>query len=98
MRGSTRFATRFDARLSPLQFTYSSSYGEIRSGWTVKGNTVEWNLTLPANTTGKLELAAAEAAQFKLDGVQLNASPLVKAVDGGFELPAGSYRFQGEIK
>ena len=88
----------FDARLSPLQFTYSSSYGEIRSGWTVKGNTVEWNLTLPANTTGKLELAAAEAAQFKLDGVRLNASPLVKAVDGGFELPAGSYRFQGEIK
>jgi len=88
----------FDARLSPLEFSYSSSYGEIRSGWTVKGNTVEWNVTLPANTTGKLELDEGEAAGFKLDGVPLSASPLAKLVDGRFELPGGSYRFEGEIK
>ena len=56
----------FDARLSPLEFNYASSYGEIQSGWTVKGNAVEWKVTLPANTTGRLELAAAQAAQYKL--------------------------------
>ena len=88
----------FDARVSPLEFSYSSSYGEIRSDWTVKGITVEWNVTLPANTTGKLELGAGEAARFKLNGVPLSASPMAKLVDGSFELPAGSYRFEGDIK
>ena len=83
----------FDARLSPLEFDYQSSYGEIRSAWTVKGKTAEWHVTLPANTTGRLEIKASEAAHYKLDGVPLSESPLAKKVDGGFELPAGGYRF-----
>ncbi len=83
----------FDVRLSPLEFSYASSYGEIRSGWTVKGKTIEWNVTLPANTIGQLELKADEEARYKVDGVRLIESPLVKKVDGGFELAAGSYRF-----
>jgi alpha-L-rhamnosidase len=83
----------FDARLSPLKFEYESSYGEIASSWTVKGNTAEWNVTLPANTTGRLEVNADEAARYMLEGVRLSESPLAKKVDGGFELEAGSYRF-----
>lgn len=84
----------FDARLSPLEFKYQSSYGEIKSAWTVNGSAVEWNVTLPANTTGRLEVKPSEAARYKLDGVRLSASPIVKKVDGGFELPAGSHRFE----
>ena len=84
----------FDARLSPLEFKYQSSHGEIDSAWTVKGNTVEWNLTLPANTTGLLEVKAADAAKYKLEGVALSQSPLAKRVDGGFEFPAGTYWFE----
>jgi alpha-L-rhamnosidase len=84
----------FDARLSPLEFTYASSYGEIKSSWIVKGKTVEWNVTLPANTTGLLALKDTEAARYKVDGVRLGESPLAKKVDAGFELAAGSYRFE----
>ena len=84
----------FDARLSPLEFIYKSSYGEIKSSWTVKGKTAEWNITLPANTTGLLELKDTEAVRYKVDGVRLSESPLAKKVDGGFELEAGSYRFE----
>jgi alpha-L-rhamnosidase len=84
----------FDARLSPLEFSYASSYGEIKSSWTVKGKTAEWNVTLPANTTGRLEVKGDEAARYKVDGVRLSESPLAKKVDGGFELAAGSYRFE----
>ena len=87
----------FDARLSPLEFSYASSYGEIRSSWTVNGKTAEWNVTLPANTTGRLEVKSDEAARFKLDGEPLSKSPLAKRVIGGFELAAGSYRFQVEM-
>ena len=84
----------FDARLSPLEFTYQSSYGLIKSGWTMKGTAAEWNVTLPANATGRLELKAAEAARWKLDGEPLSKSALVKKVEGGFELGAGAYRFE----
>ena len=84
----------FDARLSPLEFSYASSYGEIKSSWTVKGKTAEWNVTLPANTTGLLEVKGNEAARYKVDGVRLSESPLAKKIDGGFELAAGSYRFE----
>ena len=84
----------FDARLSPLEFTYQSSYGLIKSGWTVKGTAAEWNVTLPANTTGRLELKPTEAARWKLEGVVLSKSPLVKKVEGGYEVPAGNYRFE----
>jgi alpha-L-rhamnosidase len=83
----------FDARLSSLKFEYESSYGEIESNWTVKGKTVEWSVTLPANTTGRLEVNAEEAARYTLDGVRLSESKLAKKVDGGFELAAGKYRF-----
>ena len=84
----------FDARLSPLEFKYQSSHGEIDSGWEVNGNTVEWHLTLPANTTGRLEVKADEVTRYKLEGVALSESPLVKKVDGGFELQAGTYQFE----
>ena len=84
----------FDARLSPLKFDYQSSYGAIESSWTVKGKTVEWNVTLPANTTGRLEVSGDEAARWTIDGVGLSQSPLAKKVDRGFELEAGSYKFE----
>jgi alpha-L-rhamnosidase len=83
----------FDARLSPLEFNYASSYGEIKSSWATTGKAAEWSVTLPASTTGRLELHDSDAAHWKLDGVVLSQSPLVKKVDGGFELAAGSYHF-----
>lgn len=86
----------FDARLSPLEFKYQSSFGEIKSNWTVTGKMVEWNVTLPANTTGRLEVKAADAARYKLDGAPLSESPLAKKVNGGFELTSGTYRFEIE--
>ncbi len=88
----------FDARLSPLKFEYQSSYGDIKSSWTMKGKSVEWNVTLPANTTGRLEVNADDAARWNVDGVRLSESPLATKVDKGFELEAGSYRFDVEMK
>jgi alpha-L-rhamnosidase len=88
----------FDTRIGSLGFDYASSYGAIHSDWSVKGTAAEWHLTIPANTTGWLELSAGEAGKYKLDGAALAQSKLVKAVtrDGvtGYELPAGSYSFQ----
>jgi len=91
----------FDARLGSVQFTYPSAYGVIRSAWTVKGTTAEWNVTIPANTAGWLAVDDSAAAKYKLEGVSLAESKLAKAEthgkESGYELGAGSYTFKVEF-
>ncbi|MGB8261446.1 MAG: family 78 glycoside hydrolase catalytic domain [Terracidiphilus sp.] len=90
----------FDARMGSVKLEYDSSYGVIRSEWTVKGSAVEWHLTLPANTTGWVD--SAVAAHLKLNGAPVGESKLAKAAaregTSGFELPAGSYSFTASLE
>jgi alpha-L-rhamnosidase len=88
----------FDQRLGSLDFSYESSYGTIHSAWSIAGETATWNLTIPANATGLLPLAAGQAQSFKLDGQLLSTNKKIRARNkrGGdfeYELPAGSYQF-----
>jgi alpha-L-rhamnosidase len=91
----------FDARLGHIAFDYASAYGPIHSDWKIKGSSVTWHVTIPANTTGWLSLSEAEAAKYKLDGVSLAASELARATtragQSGFVLAAGSYSFAIEF-
>ena len=52
---------QFSARLGSVDFTYKSAYGDIHSAWSVDGNTATWRLTIPANTTGQLDLTPEQA-------------------------------------
>jgi alpha-L-rhamnosidase len=92
----------FDARLGHVSFDYASSYGPIHSDWTGKGTTAVWHVTIPANTTGWLDVGAGEAAKYTLDGLPVTGSKLVKPLaregQSGFELPAGSYLFAVEME
>jgi alpha-L-rhamnosidase len=92
----------FDERLGSVNFDYASSYGTIHSGWSMKGTTAVWQLTLPANTTGWLSLDSADAAKFKLEGVSLQESKLARAITRGewrgYELQSGSYSFQVNVE
>jgi alpha-L-rhamnosidase len=89
----------FDARLGSISFDYDSAYGPIHSDWAVTGETAAWHVTIPANTTGWL---ATDAARYRLDGVSLNDNQQIKAStregQSGFELPAGSFNFQVDLK
>jgi alpha-L-rhamnosidase len=91
----------FDKRLGSVDFTYPSSYGVIHSEWKTTGNTATWHITIPANTTGWLEMPPAAAAKWKLNGAALGANSNVKPAkrDGqnGFKLEAGTYTFQVEL-
>ena len=49
----------------------------------MKGTTAAWHVTIPANTTGWLQLNADEAAKYKLEGVPLAESKLAKAATRG---------------
>jgi alpha-L-rhamnosidase len=92
----------FDARLGRVNFDYASSFGPIHSDWRVDGSTAEWHVTIPANSTGLLEVTSAEARKYKLSRIPLAESKSVKPVthDGliGYELPSGSYSFQVDIE
>jgi hypothetical protein len=87
----------FDARLGHIAFDYDSAYGAIHSDWTVEGTTAKWHVTIPANTTGWLDVNADEAAKYMLEGVPLGKSKNARAITRenrtGFELEAGSYTF-----
>jgi alpha-L-rhamnosidase len=89
----------FDARLGSLDFRYQSSYGEIRSAWSMKGKDVSWLVTVPPNTTAQMPLPASERDEFTLDGEALTRSKkvrLVSSTEGNstYELPAGTYSFR----
>ena len=88
----------FDARLGKISFDYASAYGPIHSDWTVTAQTAEWHVTIPANTTGWLPLAAGQAAKYRLDGASLAESKLATSASreglAGYELAPGSYTFE----
>ncbi|HWA95985.1 MAG TPA: family 78 glycoside hydrolase catalytic domain [Terracidiphilus sp.] len=84
---------QFDARLGKVDFTYPSSYGVIKSAWTVTGNKAEWKVTIPANTTA--EISAREVARWNLVGS--SSSGIAKSADG-LKLEAGSYTFSATLK
>jgi alpha-L-rhamnosidase len=91
---------QFDQRLGSIDFTYPSSYGPIHSAWTIqgaKGTTATWHVTLPANTTGWLDLNDAQAAKYTINGAPLTTSTAAKAGTRdnhpGYELQPGTYTF-----
>jgi alpha-L-rhamnosidase len=88
----------FDSRLGSAAFDYDSAYGTIHSSWTVKNSNADWHLTLPANTTGWLEVKKSDAVHYKIDGIAISASNTARAAthDGkdGFELASGQYTFE----
>jgi alpha-L-rhamnosidase len=87
----------FDARLGSVDFSYDSSYGTIRSAWSVAGKKATWKLTIPPNATGRLQLSPDELKMYQLDGKPVEESKKVRPAgnaSGLIELPAGSYEFE----
>jgi alpha-L-rhamnosidase len=89
----------FNALLGSVDLKYLSSYGNIRSRWTVKGETAEWNLTLPANTKGWLPTDAPAKYRFHVNGPEVTRpiTPTVMNGQTGFELTSGSYSIDVDL-
>jgi alpha-L-rhamnosidase len=89
----------FDKTLGSLDFSYDSSYGVVHSDWKVSGNQAAWNLTIPANSTGRLLLSSEQAQAYVIDGQPLAQSNKIHAlpdVSTGveYEIPSGAYQFE----
>jgi alpha-L-rhamnosidase len=85
----------FSTQLGSTSFDYESAYGPIHSDWTLNAGKGVWHLTLPANTTGWLDLSAVTSSGYKIDDTTLSTSTHAKMVvqDGksGYELEPGTY-------
>ncbi|MBR0222806.1 MAG: hypothetical protein IJL93_00860, partial [Bacteroidales bacterium] len=71
-----------------------SVYGRIESGWKILDDgSVQYDFTVPANTTASLRLQADEDSEVE---VVLGSAYAVAAEEGTafcYELPSGRYRF-----
>jgi hypothetical protein len=64
----------------------------------MKGSAVQWNVTIPPNTTAQLPLNARQQSEYSLDGVAIAKSTKVHAAGDTngqaiYLLPAGTYSF-----
>jgi alpha-L-rhamnosidase len=48
----------FPEKLGFVNASYNSPYGKIASSWKRDGDSLEWNITVPANTTATVVLPA----------------------------------------
>ena len=86
-----------DKRISFAKASYESSYGTIASGWEIKDNNFVLSVTVPANTTGTVQLPNTETEKVKESGKSLQAVfKDVKQVGKNvqIELGSGTYIFE----
>ena len=84
--------------LSYAKADFNSMYGKIKSGWEIKGDIIEMNVTIPANTSAKVFVPAALDNKVKENGVSLSDSEGIDVVGSknGYvqlEVGSGEYKF-----
>ncbi len=84
----------FSGRLGKLAFDYDAAPGTIHSDWSVTGEKVAWNVTIPANTTAVFQPGETNAVSYEVSGKPLSGNPLVHVTGPGvYALEAGVYHF-----
>src|SRR5437868_1422919 len=92
------FHPQFDASLGAAKATYDSSYGAITSDWKVEGNTIQWDVVIPPNTTGLLYFPIDVSAKILEGGRDIKQSSGISLMvrddlNAIYEAGAGSYSF-----
>ncbi|MFT5883610.1 MAG: alpha-L-rhamnosidase [Arcticibacterium sp.] len=83
--------------LSSAKAEFLSLYGEIKSNWEVKGDRFNYEVVIPANTTGTVVLPGAGTDELFLDQVQIKANDKnIKKIEAGLQLELGSGTYQFE--
>lgn len=84
----------FDAGLSFVNASYKSSHGTIKSHWKKKRNKLEWDVTIPPNTTAKVYLPTESASKVKVNKSKLEKAGLNFESEAGMvvlKLKSGNY-------
>lgn len=84
----------FNAGLSYVNASYKSIHGLIKSHWKKNKNTLDWQITIPANTTAKVYLPLTDASKVKVNAKYLNKTPNTHSIENGMlvlEIKSGDY-------
>jgi len=89
--------------LDHVRATHESLYGTIASAWKHTGNTFQWTVTVPPNTTATAHVPTSDAASVKDGGVPLTDAPGLSAIregDGAVvcSLESGTYVFESVLQ
>jgi alpha-L-rhamnosidase len=90
---------QFNSTLGEVKATYDSWYGPVTSNWKVDGNSVNWDVAIPPNTTSLIYLPGGGVATRILDGgkdIRQSAGVSLVFKDSHnaiYEAGAGSYTF-----
>jgi alpha-L-rhamnosidase len=76
--------------------------GRIAAGWTITGDTVAYDLDLPANTTARIHVPGVKPDSIRLDGRPVaghaDVLDIVGAADATLiDVGSGEWRFQWQI-
>ncbi|WP_394803690.1 alpha-L-rhamnosidase C-terminal domain-containing protein [Niabella hibiscisoli] len=87
----------FPEGLDFVKASLNTKYGEVKSHWKKTAAALEWEITIPANTTTELTLPGNKAAITE-SGKALTGSVLEKAKEGAagttvLTLGSGTYSF-----
>jgi alpha-L-rhamnosidase len=88
--------------LDKVNGEYNSVYGLIKSSWTKSATDFKWNITIPANTTARINIPAKSVGRVKegkdkatdVKGLKFIKMDNNRAV---FELGSGDYSFVSEL-
>jgi len=87
----------FPVGLNAAKASHLSPYGLIKSEWQKVDNNLEWNITIPANTTAEVTLPLY--SDIKINGKNAQKSILKTDNTGiSFLLGSGSYKFTTKTK
>jgi len=85
----------FNAGLTFVNASYESIHGLIKSNWKKNKRNLDWNITIPANTTALVYLPVTDASAVKLNNQKLERSTTASRIENNklvVELQSGSYQ------
>jgi alpha-L-rhamnosidase len=84
----------FVAGLDHFEATHEGPYGKIVSSWKRSGNSIEYTVAVPANSTATIRLAIPTGHQLTEQGKPMTGFTRTADEHVSFKVQAGSYRFE----
>ncbi|MDA6068298.1 glycoside hydrolase family 78 protein [Flavobacterium sp. AC] len=84
----------FETGLTFVNASYESIHGTIKSNWKKTKNNLQWNITIPANTSAIVYLPSTKVSAVTLDNKKLDKTAVSYKVENNkliLILPSGSY-------
>ncbi|OYX82155.1 MAG: alpha-rhamnosidase [Flavobacteriales bacterium 32-34-25] len=82
----------FNAGLTFVNASYESIYGLIKSDWKKTKNTLEWKITIPANSSALVYLPTTNASDVKVNKQKVDKNSKIENNKIVLELPSGTYQ------